>query len=118
MNKIIDHEICLRNYSQILLSEIIDDISYEDNCLKIVNILLNSGYGFIKMLNEDDAENAMINLHGKQFHGRPLKVKWSERNARKDDPISIAENDRKNSVHVKFSSTNVRSLPIFCLPIC
>jgi RNA recognition motif-containing protein len=54
-----------------------------------------------------DAERAMTDLHGKQFHGRPLKVKWSERNARKD-AISILENDRKNSVHVKFSSTNVR----------
>jgi len=66
---------------------------------------ISRGYGFIKMLNMVDAERAMTNLHGKQFHGRPLKVKWSERNARKD-AISILENDRKNSVHVKFSSTN------------
>lgn len=65
------------------------------------------------MLNEADAETAMINLHGKQFHGRPLKVKWSERNAKKDDATLLSVNDREISVHVKFSAKNVRAVH-FC----
>jgi RNA recognition motif-containing protein len=69
------------------------------------------------MWNEGDAKKAMINLHGKQFHGRALKVKYSERNAsKKDDDIGASEKDGKNSVHVRFSSTNVRAVS-FIIPL-
>mmetsp|Transcript_7508 Transcript_7508/g.7580 ORF Transcript_7508/g.7580 Transcript_7508/m.7580 type:complete len:459 (+) Transcript_7508:270-1646(+) len=68
---------------------------------------VSRGYGFIDMRNEDDAKKAMMNLQGKQFHGRPLKVKYSERkNSNKDDIPGDSEKDRNNSVHVRFSSTN------------
>lgn len=75
---------------------------------------------------EGDAKKAMINLHGKQFHGRALKVKYSERKtskkddgtgkhsernaSEKDDGTGSSEKDGKNSVHVRFSSTNVSAV--------
>lgn len=39
----------------------------------------SKGFGFIKMLNEDDAKAAIADLHGKRFDGNIIRVKASNK---------------------------------------
>lgn len=68
------------------------------------------GYGFINMRSEAEAENAMKELNGKQFHGRPLQINWAVRNIKKIATTPEVDIAVINSVHVKFSTLNVRNL--------
>ena len=71
--------------------------------------MISLGYGFINMRNEAEAEAAMKALNGRQFHGRPLQINWAVRNIKKI--VAAAEQDLAviNSVHVKFTTLNVRT---------
>lgn len=71
--------------------------------------MISLGYGFINMRNEAEAEAAMKALNGRQFHGRPLQINWAVRNIKKI--VAAAEQDLTviNSVHVKFTTLNVRT---------
>lgn len=39
------------------------------------------GFAFVNYFNDDDARNALNNLNGKDFNGKPLKVEFSKRNS-------------------------------------
>lgn len=66
------------------------------------------GYGFVNMRSEVEAEKAMAALNGKQFYGRPLQVNWAVRNIKKSISSPEVDHPAANSVHVKFSTVNVR----------
>jgi RNA recognition motif-containing protein len=69
---------------------------------------MSLGYGFINMRSEAEAEAAMKALNGRQFHGRPLQINWAVRNIKKTAPSTEQDLAVINSVHVKFSTLNVR----------
>ena len=69
---------------------------------------MSLGYGFVNMRNEAEAEAAMKALNGKQFHGRPLQINWAVRNIKKTTPSTEQDLAVINSVHVKFTTLNVR----------
>lgn len=69
---------------------------------------MSLGYGFINMRSEAEAEAAMKALNGRQFHGRPLQINWAVRNIKKTAPTTEQDLAVINSVHVKFSTLNVR----------
>lgn len=63
------------------LGEIFSAYGQVDDVKLIVDSLTgeNRGFGFVTMGNENEAKEAIVNLNGQDFRGRPLKVKQTDK---------------------------------------